>query len=238
MKNFLIYGISRGLGKAITLSIPQIDDKVYGVSRSLPDYLIGKEYIKWIGADLSKPVEAISQVQEAVGSDRIDYLIYNVGIWEHNAFQENYSFDRNSHTEIQEMIQVNITSAILALQTFIPNLKKSDNAKIILIGSTWGLDNHQGKEVVFSASKFALRGMVHALRENLRTSRIGISVINLGYLASECSIDTPIEEVLESTEGSLIPMQDVIAAIKFVLSTSNATCVKEINMPAMQDVNV
>lgn len=238
MKNFLIYGISRGLGRAITLSIPQIEDKVYGVSRSLPDYLVDKEYVKWIGADLSTPVEAVSKVKEVVGSDKIDYLIYNVGIWEHNAFEENYSFDRNSEKEIQQMIQVNITSSILAIQAFISNLKKSDNAKIILIGSTWGLDNHQGKEVVFSASKFALRGIVHALRESLRTSQIGISVINLGYLASEYSIETPIEEVLESTGRSLIPMQDVISAIKFVLSTSNATCVKEINMPAMQDTNV
>ncbi|MCY4781292.1 SDR family NAD(P)-dependent oxidoreductase [Sphingobacterium sp. UT-1RO-CII-1] len=238
MKNFLIYGISRGLGRAITLSIPQIEDTVYGVSRSLPDYLVDKEYVKWIGADLSRPVEAVSKVKEVVGSAKIDYLIYNVGIWEHNAFEENYSFDRNSEKEIQQMIQVNITSSILAIQAFISNLKKSDNAKIILIGSTWGLDNHQGKEVVFSASKFALRGIVHALRESLRTSRIGISVINLGYLASEYSIETPIEEVLESTGRSLIPMQDVISAIKFVLSTSNATCVKEINMPAMQDTNV
>jgi len=30
----------------------------------------------------------------------------------------------------------------------------------------------------------------------------------------------------------------VMSAIQFILSTSNATCVKEIDMPAMLDTNV
>ena len=37
---------------------------------------------------------------------------------------------------------------------------------------------------------------------------------------------------------SLIPLSDVIKAIKFIISTTNATCVKEILMPAMKDRNV
>lgn len=67
---------------------------------------------------------------------------------------------------------------------------------------------------------------------------IGVSVLNLGYLASEYEIDKPTQNVLEQTEYSLIPLADVIQAIHFILSTTKASCVKEILMLAMLDQNV
>ncbi|MNY65304.1 hypothetical protein D3C86_2025580 [compost metagenome] len=79
---------------------------------------------------------------------------------------------------------------------------------------------------------------MHALRENLRAYKIGVSILNLGYLATEFENDENVETVIKQTEGNLIPLQDVINALKFIISTSNASCVKEINMPAMNDVNV
>ncbi|MDM1045961.1 SDR family oxidoreductase [Myroides sp. 1354] len=235
-KKYLIYGISKGLGKAIAQAIPQEKDVVFGVSRSQP--VDAKDNLVWIQADLSKPTEAVTAVQGIVGDIPLDYLIYNVGIWEQDAFTDTYDFEQSSAGEIVQMIQTNITASILALQAFIKNLKGSENAKIILIGSTWGLENHKGKEVAFSASKFALRGMVHALRESLREHAIGISILNLGYLATEYDCDFPVEEVLKETEAALIPLTDVLAAVRFILNTSKATCVKEIDMPAMQDFNV
>jgi hypothetical protein len=65
-----------------------------------------------------------------------------------------------------------------------------------------------------------------------------VSVLNLGYLASEYEIEKPVEEILEETESALIPLADVIQAIHFIISTSKASCVKEILMPAMLDKNV
>lgn len=235
-KKYLIYGISKGLGRAIAQAIPQEKDLVFGVSRSKPTE--AKDNLVWIQADLSLPTAAVTAVQTQIQDTLLDYIIYNVGIWEQEAFEDTYDFEQSSTDEIVQIIQTNITACILALHAFIKNLKGSENAKIILIGSTWGLENHKGKEVAFSASKFALRGMVHALRETLREHRIGISILNLGYLATECEYTLPVEEVLKQTEGALIPLTDVLAAIRFILNTSNATCVKEIDMPAMQDCNV
>ena len=235
-KKYLIYGISKGLGRAIAHSIPQTEDTVYGISRSKPTDI--KANCVWVQADLAQPTSSVEAVKAVIGQEQIDYLIYNVGIWEQEAFDTAYDFEQSSVEEIIQIVQTNITSCILALQAFIPNLKASSNAKIILIGSTWGLENHKGKEVAFSASKFALRGVVHALRETLREYQIGISILNLGYLATEYDYTTSVEEIVEETEGSLIPLEDVLAAIRFVLQTSKATCVKEINMPAMKDFNV
>ena len=236
-KTYLIYGVSKGLGKAMASKLPSENDIIYGVSRTKPLFFDGNNK-RWIEADLSKPTQAVSQIADQIDSAKINYLIYNVGIWEKKAFIEEYDFNESSAEEIDNLINTNITSCILSIQSLLPNLRLSKNAKIILIGSTWGLENHQGKEVAFSASKFALRGVVHALRESLRPDHIGISILNLGYLATEYEYETPIEQIIEENDRSLIPLTDVIAAIQFILSTSSASCVKEITMPAMNDENV
>ncbi len=237
-KNYIIFGVSKGLGKAITQQIPTLDDTVYGISRTAPEYLNKQQNLQWIAADLAQPTAALATIKNRIQDERIDYLIYNVGIWEHNAFDDTYAFADNSPLEITTIINTNITACILMIQSLLENLKKSPNAKIILIGSTWGLDNHKGKEVAFSASKFALRGIAQALRENLRTDQIGISVLNLGYLATAYEDITDVDLIVKKTQGQLIPIPDVLNAIRFIISTSIASCVKEINMPAMQDFNV
>ena len=116
-------------------------------------------------------------------------------------------------------------------------MRLSKNAKIILIGSTW-VPNEQGKESVFSATQFGLKGIAESLREIVREDQIGVSVLSLGYLATEFTIDVPVNMVLEESDYSLIPLQDVLLAIQFIAATSPATCVKEIIMPAMADENV
>ncbi|SFC86883.1 NAD(P)-dependent dehydrogenase, short-chain alcohol dehydrogenase family [Parapedobacter composti] len=238
-KTYLIFGVSKGLGRAITLNLPDGDDQVFGISRSEPDYLSETPSVRWISADLSNPVESVKTLKQHIGNTKIDYLIYNVGIWESDAFSDDYNFVTNAPEELISLIHTNLTSCILGIQSMIENLKKANQAKIILIGSTWGLDNHNGKEVTFSATKFALRGVAHSLRENLRENRIGVSVLNLGYLAMEGQADEVMDAGIETTTWRrLIPLQDVILALKFIISTSDASCVKEINMPAMDDNNM
>lgn len=234
-KNFLIYGVSKGLGKAIIQSIPESHDVIYGISRSIP---ISMANLNWIEADLSSSETSVHQIKEIINDNKIDVLIYNVGIWETNAFTDEYDFEKISPLEINQMISTNITTCIQSLQALLKNLRDSNNAKVILIGSTWGVENHNGKELIFSATKFALRGVAESLREILRNDLIGVSILNLGYLATEYEIDTPIEKVLKETDYSLIPLADVIHAIKFIMSTSKGACIKEILMPAMKDINV
>ena len=219
-KNFLIYGVSKGLGKAIIQSIPESHDVIYGISRSIP---ISMANLNWIEADLSSSETSVHQIKEIINDNKIDVLIYNVGIWETNAFTDEYDFEKISPLEINQMISTNITTCIQSLQALLKNLRASNNAKVILIGSTWGVENHNGKELIFSATKFALRGVAESLREILRNDLIGVSILNLGYLATEYEIDTHIDKVLKETDYSLIPLADVIHAIKFIMSTSKGT---------------
>lgn len=235
---YLIFGISKGFGKALAKYLPQKEDVVYGVSRTEPDYLKNYTNVNWIKTDLVEPINSTKILKKVIKDKPIDYLIYNVGIWEKEGFTDNYSFSRSSQSEILNLININVSSCILVIQAVIDNLKKSNKSKIILIGSTWALDNHNGKEVSFSASKFALRGIVHSLRETLREYSIGISILNLGTLATEYEMEQGTQIVLDELNGSSIPLSDAVQAVKFIISTTNASCVKEINMPAMKDENI
>jgi short-subunit dehydrogenase len=73
---YLIYGVSKGLGKAILKFLPDKTDKVFGISRTRPSYpeATGNNNT-WIQADLSKPQEAVTIIKEVMGVEKIDYLI-------------------------------------------------------------------------------------------------------------------------------------------------------------------
>lgn len=240
MKNtYLIYGVSKGLGKAILKFLPDKNDKVFGISRTQPSYQEATDNNNvWIQADLSNSRQAVTTIKKVIGAEKIDYLIYNVGIWEKTAFTPNYDFEQLDDHEIEEIISTNITSSILSIKSLLPNLRLSKNGKIIIIGSTLGLENHNKKEMVFSVTKFAIRGIIHSLRTHLREHHIGVTAINLGDLATEYEYEEGIEIVTKKHKGELIPLADVIHALKFVISTSPAACVKEINMPSMKDVDL
>ena len=123
-KNFLIYGVSKGLGKAIIQSIPESHDVIYGISRSIP---ISMANLNWIEADLSSSETSVHQIKEIINDNKIDVLIYNVGIWETNAFTDEYDFEKISPLEINQMISTNITTCIQSLQALLKNLDNDIN---------------------------------------------------------------------------------------------------------------
>ena len=238
-KTYLIYGVSKGLGKAILKFLPGKNDKVFGISRTRPAYTEATDNNNtWIQADLSKPQAAVKTIKEVIGGEKIDHLIYNVGTWERTGFTSGYNFEQLDNSEIEEMINTNITSSILSIKSLLPNLRLSENGKIIIIGSILGLQNHNKKEVVFSLTRFAMQGLIHSLRTHLREHNIGVSIINLGDLATQYEYEEGTEIVNEKHEGKLIPIADVLSALRFIISTTNAACIKEITMPAMKDPDI
>ncbi|SUA95518.1 short chain dehydrogenase [Paenibacillus thiaminolyticus] len=91
MRNYIIFGASQGLGDAFVKGVPERGDRVWIVSRSRPDSidLVDGVQRHWIAADLSQQ-DAGTIVAEAVRSETIDVLIYNVGIWEKEGFEDHW----------------------------------------------------------------------------------------------------------------------------------------------------
>ncbi|WP_211744908.1 SDR family NAD(P)-dependent oxidoreductase [Paenibacillus sp. Marseille-Q4541] len=239
MKNYIIFGASQGLGDAFVKGLPNEGDQVWIVSRSRPNSLDVKDGIQrtWIQADLSQHYDAVSLIAQSLQNETIDVLIYNVGIWEKEGFEDHYDFDKDDPAEIANIIQVNMTSTIICIQALLPNLRKSEAGKIIMIGSTAGLDHSNNAQVSFVASKFGLRGIASALRVHVRKDNIAVTCINPGELAAEIPFEEGAEKAISDYNGTRIPVQDIVSLVKCVVSLSKAACVKEIHVPAMKDVN-
>lgn len=238
MRNFIIFGASKGLGDAFVKGVPEKGDHVWIVSRSRPQSVDIQDGIHryWIEADLSQ-LHSGEKIASALEDKTIDVLIYNVGIWEKEGFTDHYDFEQDDPKDIAQMLQVNVSSPIICIQKLLPHLKKSDNAKIFLIGSTAGLDHTNNNQVTFVASKFGLRGIANALREHTRKYGIGVTCINPGELAAEVPYEEGAEKAISMYDGTRIPVQDIVALVKCVISLSKVSCVKEIHIPAMTDTN-
>ena len=223
-QKILVFGASRGVGAAVSEHLMSYTIELITVSRSTASFG------NWIAADISTKV-GIETVKRAVGNSPLDALLYMGGTWETNAFTKEYSFEKCSDKDIENVIAVNLLAPILLVKSLLPALRQANNPKVIFMGALSGLDNFPAREVANSASKFGLRGVVHALREELRQDRIAVTIINPGNIA------TP--EVLEDLkqagqpESNAIPLSDLLSVIDCVLSLSRSTCIKEIQIPAM-----
>ena len=226
--NILITGASRGLGDAFSRGLGQPGDTLWLVSRNPCASLHLQDGVTrhWIEADLSSP-GVHQQIASRLGTD-LDVVIHNAGIWETGAFSSDYRFENVSEAETRNVLEVNLIAPILLTQALLPKLRTSSNAKIVLIGSINGLENTAMPEVTYSASKFGLRGLAHALREHLRHERIAVTVVNPGSIAWDAAL----------TREDLIPPADIVRLVRAVLETSRRTVVKEIDLPAMQDRQV
>lgn len=238
MKNFIIFGASKGLGEAFVKGLPETGDRVWVVSRTYPNHLDIEDGVEkhWIEADLAN-ADASTLIANTLQDVRLDVLIYNVGIWESKGFRDDYDFEQDDPAEIVNIININVTSAITCIQKLLPNLKQSDNGKIFLIGSTAGLEHNDFTQVSFTASKFGLRGIGNAIRKHVKKYEIGVTCINPGEIATQIPLEDGVEKVLATHKGTQIPLQDIVSLVKCVMNLSKASCVKEINMPAMLDTN-
>jgi 3-oxoacyl-[acyl-carrier protein] reductase len=223
-KTVVVAGASRGIGLAVAEYFLPKCDRLISVSRT------AAPFGEWVAADLTQ-LSGVEAVAQAIGDDSLDALLYMGGTWETNAFTSDYNFANCSDADITNVIGVNLIAPIRLVKALLPALARSSNPKTIFMGALSGRDNFSGREVANSASKFGLRGVVHSLREELRSRQIGVTIINPG------NVGTP--EVLGDLAASnlpieaAIPLEDLLSIINCVVSVSRSTCIKEIDVPAM-----
>lgn len=84
-RTYLLVGGSRGIGQAVAQHLVANDDRVMCVSRSKSSSGI------WIQADVTSD-NGVDAIKAHVRDKPLDGLLFIAGIWEENAFTENYNF--------------------------------------------------------------------------------------------------------------------------------------------------
>lgn len=100
----------------------------------------------------------------------IDILINNAGIIEPNLFEN------ATYKEINRQIQVNLMGPINCTYEALPHLKKSKNPSIVTIASLAGIVPETYSSI-YTATKFALRGLFLTLHIELKKHNIHVATI-------------------------------------------------------------
>jgi NAD(P)-dependent dehydrogenase (short-subunit alcohol dehydrogenase family) len=181
----VVTGAASGIGRAIAISLSR-----RGCHLALAD-LNGAELART--AELAAtPALRISQHHVDV-ADRaavaafpgnvlsqhrgVDVLVNNAGV------ALGGTFEQVSEADFEWLFEINFWGVVRMTRAFLPHLKASDDARLVNLSSIYGLISPPG-QTAYSASKFAVRGFSNALRHELAGSRIGVTVVHPGGIAT------------------------------------------------------
>jgi 3-oxoacyl-[acyl-carrier protein] reductase len=109
-----------------------------------------------------------------------------------------------------DLINVNLTSHFLTIRSFLPIMKKNKKGLIINFSSIGGVQGLKDK-AAYCASKYAVRGLTNALREECKPFFIKCLTISPFLVDSENQIDF---KNLKNPEMSILDPSDISGVIK------------------------
>lgn len=108
---------------------------------------------------------------------RVDLLVNNAGV------ALGGTFEQVSEEDFDWLMNINFHGVVGMTRAFLPYLHASDDARIVNISSLFGLISPPGQSA-YSASKFAVRGFSNALRYELEGSKVAVTVVHPGGVAT------------------------------------------------------
>ena len=224
----VITGASSGIGRVTARKMLQQGHHVIGISRDCSQF--NKVHDRFTPveldlADLNQLPKKLANLNKKF--PHIDTLVCCAGYGQFGSLEE------FSYTQIQTMINTNLTSQVFLARALIPGLKHKPASDIIFIGSEAALKGSR-KGSVYCAGKFALRGFAQALREECARSNVRVSLINPGM------VKTAFFDKLSFQPGedksNFIEPDDVANAVSYILNANPAMVIDEINMSPLNKV--
>jgi len=94
------------------------------------------------------------------------------------------TFDQVSERDFEWLFEINFWAVVRLTRAFMPLLKANDEARLVNVSSLFGLISPPG-QTAYAASKFAVRGFSNALRFELEGSKVGVTVVHPGGVATK-----------------------------------------------------
>ena len=182
----IVTGASRGIGRAISLSLAQEAATIVLAARSIPELQKTAEKVIQAGGKAQIVVTELTEedsiknlvkiTDEKFG--RLDILVNNAGIT-HSA-----KLEETSTEDWERCLWVNARAPFILCREALRLLRKSKPAYIINIASVVGVKGYP-MQSAYTASKHALRGMSLSLAEELRDSSVRVHVLCPGGVDTE-----------------------------------------------------
>ena len=208
-KVIIITGASRGIGRetakllarnghTVIANYNKSEEKAKELQEELKKENINIDIYK---ADVSKREDCQSLVQYAIDKYKhIDVLINNAGISIWGPFTD------LTDQEIEEIIKVNLYSAIAMSQEVSKHMIHEKSGCIINISSIWGMVG-ASCEVAYSVTKAGIDGLTKSLAKELGPSNIRVNSIAPG------AIETDMNTKLTKEEKTVLEMETPLGKI-------------------------
>jgi 3-oxoacyl-[acyl-carrier protein] reductase len=222
MKNILITGASRGIGKSIAYYFARKGFNVVGTARS--EFKFMDADFKGTFTPLKLDVTDRDSIKDAFSLLKEkellpDILVNNAGITADQLFL------RMKDDDWDNVLNINLTGTFNITKMFIKQMVKNRSGKIINISSVSGLMGNAG-QVNYSSSKAALSGFTKSLAKEVGSRNITVNSIAPGF------IDTDMTEYLDEKAKldleSQIPLKRMgnasdISELVFFLASDEAS---------------
>jgi short-subunit dehydrogenase len=178
----VITGAGSGIGRALALALARegcalalADKDAHNVANTAADAKkAGARTVSTHAvdvADLAAMTRFRDEVKKAHG--RAHLLVNNAGVVLGGDFEE-LALD-----DMRWLMEINFWGAVYGTKLFLPLLRAERQAHIVNISSIFGIIAPAG-QTAYAASKFALRGFGEALRQELHSSAIRVTMVHPG----------------------------------------------------------
>lgn len=217
----LVTGASRGIGRAIAISLATESATVVLAARAMDELEKTAAAVKKAGGEsVLCPVELASEesIKNLVETaakirDRLDILINCAGITCAGLLADTPTADWD------RCLNINARAPFILCRQAIPWLKKSEAARIVNISSVVGVKGYPNQSV-YTASKHALRGFSISLAEELKNDNIRVHVICPGGVDTEM-----VDQVRPDIKKEDLISPDEIAQLVLYLVTHTGNAV-------------
>lgn len=212
----LLTGASSGLGKGFALALAAAGAKVFLVARREEKLREVVQEITQAGGEAAyhvvdlRSVPALYDLVDVLLSryKRLDILVNNAGLGFRSPLLE------TRRSEIAEMLETNLSSAIYMTQASLHALLKSAPSDIVNISSVGGLEGF-AEGTVYCAAKAGLVGFTRALAAELKPANIRVTAICPG------SVETDFFDRFRPTldRPQMLRIEDVVRTLLYVLTS-------------------
>jgi NAD(P)-dependent dehydrogenase (short-subunit alcohol dehydrogenase family) len=212
----LLTGASSGLGKGFALALAAAGARVFLVARREEKLREVVQEIAAAGGEAAyhvvdlRSVPALYDLVDVLLSryKRLDILVNNAGLGFRSPLLE------TRRSEIAEMLETNLSSAIYMTQASLHALLKSAPSDIVNISSVGGLEGF-AEGTVYCAAKAGLVGFTRALAAELKPANIRVTAICPG------SVETDFFDRFRPTldRPQMLRIEDTVRALLYVLTS-------------------
>lgn len=176
-KTAVVTGASSGIGASTVRKLREAGARVVGGARRVErvDADIA------LPLDVTEPVSCAAFVEEAVAQlGGIDILFNNAGL-----ALGRYPFWESNEEDEARVLHTNVDGVMRMTRLSLPHIR--DGGHIVFMGSIAGRQAYPNG-ASYITSKFAVRGFVYALREDLLGRPIRITTVDAGLVETEFSV--------------------------------------------------